>query len=471
MSEQALRVAVIGGGPGGYPAAFAAARAGFDVTLIDENARLGGVCLRCGCIPSKTLLHAADIMAAARGAKQFGIEFGQPEIVLEGLLSWKEKVIDRMASGVAMLARQQKVRVICGRARFAGPGKLQVSGESPEVVEYDRAIIATGSQPARLPFFDYSDSRILDSTSALDIQGPPRRLLVVGGGYIGLELGSVYAALGTKVSVVEMTGGLLPGADRDLVRPLQRRLQGEFAQILLRTRVTAANGFPGGVRVEFRGEDSDVSPAWFDQVLVAVGRRPNSTDLGLEEVGVELDRQGFIQTDLQQRTTNPEILAIGDVVGGSMLAHKATAEAKVAIEVIAGHPTRFDHAAIPAVVFTDPEIAWCGLTETQARAEGREIRIARFPWAALGRATAMDRTEGLTKLIIDPVDERVLGAGIVGAGAGELIAAQVIAIEMGAIASEIGHAIHPHPTVSESLMEASEVFYGSSPHYLGRVAK
>ncbi|MYB16458.1 MAG: dihydrolipoyl dehydrogenase [Chloroflexi bacterium] len=468
--QQALRVAVIGGGPGGYPAAFAAARGGHQVTLIDENPALGGVCLRCGCIPSKTLLHAADIMAAAEGAKQFGIEFGEPRISVDGLLGWKDKVIDRMSGGIAMLARQQKVNVVCGRARFDGPGRLAVEGPDSQLVEFDRAVIATGSSPLQLPMFP-DDPRVLDSTSALDISGPPKNLLVVGGGYIGLELGSVYAALGTSVSVVEMTAGLLPGADRDLVRPLQRRLKDEFENIWLRTRVERAGAFPGGIRCEFRGEDADVAPAWFDQVLVAVGRKPNSADLGLDSVDVSTDKRGFVRVDGQQRTSNASIFAVGDVVGGSMLAHKATAEARVAIEAMNGEPAQFDHVAIPAVVFTDPEIAWCGLTETQARAEGREIRIVRFPWAALGRATAMGRNEGMSKLIIDPVDERVLGAGVVGVGAGELIAAQVIAMEMGAVASEVAHAIHPHPTTSESVMEAAEIFYGASPHYLGRVAK
>ena len=467
---QGLRVAVIGGGPGGYPAAFAAARAGHQVTLIDENQSLGGVCLRCGCIPSKTLLHAADIMAAAEGASEFGIEFGKPRVSVEGLLGWKNKVIDRMSGGISMLARQQKVQVLCGRARFAGPGRLSVEGPDAQTVEFDRAVIATGSSPSKLPMFP-DDPRVLDSTTALEISGPPESLLVVGGGYIGLELGSVYAALGTRVSVVEMTAGLLPGADRDLVRPLQKRLNAEFEDIWLRTRVVKAGAFPGGIRCEFLGEDSDVAPAWFDQVLVAVGRQPNSAGLGLDTVAVDTDDRGFIEVDSQQRTSNPSIFAVGDVVGGSMLAHKATAEAKVAVEAIDGKPAEFDHVAIPAVVFTDPEIAWCGLTETQAREQGREIRIVRFPWAALGRATAMARSEGMSKLIIDPVDERVLGAGVVGIGAGELIAAQVIAMEMGAVASEVAHAIHPHPTTSESIMEAAEIFYGQSPHYLGRVAK
>ena len=470
IEQQALRVAVIGGGPGGYPAAFAAARAGHQVTLIDENSSLGGVCLRCGCIPSKTLLHAADVMAAAAGAREFGIEYAEPRVSVDGLLGWKDKVIAQMAGGIAMLARQQKVKVLCGRARFEGPGRLAVDGPDARSVEFDRAVIATGSSPATLPIFP-DDPRILDSTTALEISGPPKTLLVVGGGYIGLELGSVYAALGTSVSVVEMTAGLLPGADRDLVRPLQRRLAGEFENIWLRTRVSKAGAFPGGIRCEFQGEDADVAATWFDQVLVAVGRRPNSADLGLDTVGVDTDERGFIGVDGQQRTSNQAIFAVGDVVGGSMLAHKATAEAKVAIEAIDGKPAQFDHVAIPAVVFTDPEIAWCGLTETQARSEGREIRIVRFPWAALGRATAMGRSEGMSKLIIDPVDERVLGAGVVGVGAGELIAAQVIAMEMGAVASEVAHAIHPHPTTSESVMEAAEVFYGQSPHYLGRVAK
>ena len=471
MSERPLRVAVIGAGPGGYPAAFGAAKAGFDVTLIDEHEQLGGVCLRCGCIPSKTLLHAADVMATAAEAKQFGIEFGEPSIAIEQLLNWKDKVIGQMSGGVAQLARAHKVKVVCGRARFEGEGKLAVDGAQPSLIEYDRAIVATGSSPARLPMFDHTHPNILDSTSALDIEGPPANLLVVGGGYIGLELGSVYAALGTRVTVVEMTAGLLPGADRDLVRPLQKRLQANFQQILLRTRVISATPSDESVRVVFLGEDAPVPPATFDRVLVAVGRKPNSADLNLESVAVSTSAQGFIKVDAQQRTDNGAVFAIGDVVGGAMLAHKATAEARVAVDAIAGHPNTFDHAAIPAVVFTDPEIAWTGLTETEARANGREIRIVRFPWAASGRATAIGRTEGLTKLIIDPVDERVLGAGIVGAGAGELIAAQVIAIEMGALVNEVAHSIHPHPTVSETVMEAAEVFYGASPHYMGRVAK
>lgn len=466
-----LRVAVIGAGPGGYPAAFHAAELGMDVTLIDPEANPGGVCLYRGCIPSKTLLHVASLLGEAEDAVSWGIQFGAPKIDLDGLRSWKDQVISKMTSGLGLLTRARRVRFVRGFARFDGPRALQIEptdGRDAERVDFDYAVIATGSQPAAPPGLQTDGERILDSTSALELANVPDTLLVVGGGYIGLELGSVYAALGSKVTVVELETGLLPGADRDLVRPLEGRLDSAFDEILLRTRVASLDVQPDGVAVELAGARVENPSRRFDKVLVAVGRRPNSAGLGLDAAGVQVDTRGFIKVDHQRRTSAAHIFAIGDVAGEPMLAHKATYEAHVAASAIAGRATTYDAQAIPAVVFTDPEIAWCGLTESAARESGQPHSIAAFPWAASGRATTLGRNDGLTKLILEPTTERVLGVGIAGRGAGELIAEGVLAVEMGARADDLRLSVHPHPTTSETLMEAAEVFFNTSPHYIAR---
>jgi dihydrolipoamide dehydrogenase len=459
-----LNIAVVGAGPGGYAAAFLAADLGMKVTLIDPELNPGGVCLYRGCIPSKALLHVAKLIGESRHAKNWGIEFGEPKIDLPRLRSWKEGVIKKLTGGLGQLSKQRAVQYIQGRAAFENSNTLRIAKAdgSDQSLNFDRIIIATGSRPSVIPSLKLNSPRMMDSTSALNIQDIPKSLLVVGGGYIGLELGSVYAALGSKVSVVEMTPGLLPGADRDLVLPLQKRIEKSFEAILLNTTVTSVKEQADGIRVNFDGPDVKEREKVFDKVLVSVGRRPNSEIAGLDKTKVVVGQRGFIQVDKQLQTDDPAIYAIGDVVGEPMLAHKATHEGRTAVEVIAGHKVAFEPNAIPAVVFTDPEIAWCGLTETQAQKENRDIKIAKFPWAASGRAMTLDRTEGMTKLLIDPQTERVLGAGIVGAGAGELIAEGVLAIEMGALAKDVALTIHPHPTLSETVMNAAEVFFGTS---------
>jgi dihydrolipoamide dehydrogenase len=465
------RVAVIGAGPGGYPAAFHAAELGMDVTLIDPEANPGGVCLYRGCIPSKTLLHVASLLGEAADAADWGVSFGRPEIDLDRLRSWKDQVISKMTSGLGLLTRARRVRFVRGLAQFDDPRALRIEptdGGDAQQLEFDYAVIATGSQPAAPPGFEIDGERILDSTSGLEIDDVPDSLLVVGGGYIGLELGSVYAALGSKVTVVEMETGLLPGADRDLVRPLERKLESAFADILLSTRVASLNVRTDGVKVELAGARVENPSRLFDKVLVAVGRRPNSSGLNLEAAGVESDKRGFVKVDHQRRTSAANIFAIGDVAGEPMLAHKATYEANVAAASIAGQAATYDAQAIPAVVFTDPEIAWCGLTESEARESGRPHKVTTFPWAASGRATTLGRNDGLTKLILEPTTERVLGVGITGRGAGELIAEGVLAVEMGARVDDLRLSIHPHPTTSETVMEAAEVFFNTSPHYIAR---
>ncbi len=457
-------IAVVGGGPGGYAAAFLAADLGMKVTLIDPEANPGGVCLYRGCIPSKALLHVAKLIDESRHAKNWGIEFGDPKIDLARLRSWKEGVVKKLTGGLGQLSKQRSVRYIQGKASFGNSNTLRITRAdgSDETLTFDRIIIATGSRPSVIPALKLDTPRMMDSTSALDIQEVPKNLLVIGGGYIGLELGSVYAAMGSKVSVVEMTAGLLPGADRDLVLPLQKRIEKTFDAILLNTTVTGIKEEANGIRVSFDGADVKEQEKVFEKVLVSVGRRPNSEIHGLDKTGVKVSQRGFIQVNKQLQTDDPAIYAIGDVVGEPMLAHKASHEGRTAVEAIAGHKVAFEPNAIPAVVFTDPEIAWCGLTETQAKKDGREIKVAKFPWAASGRATTIDRTEGMTKLLIDPENERVLGVGIVGAGAGELIAEGVLAIEMGTLAEDMALTIHPHPTLSETLMNAADVFYGTS---------
>jgi dihydrolipoamide dehydrogenase len=465
---QKLRVAVVGGGPGGYAAAFLAADLGMQVTLIDPEANPGGVCLYRGCIPSKALLHVAKLIEESEQAKNWGIEFASPKIDLARLRSWKEGVVKKLTGGLGQLSKQRHVEYIQGRAAFENSNTLRINkADSTEVVlSFDRIILATGSRPAMIPAFKLDSPRMMDSTGALDLEDIPGSLLVVGGGYIGLELGSVYAALGTRVTVVEMLPGLLPGADRDLVLPLHKRLEKMFEAILLNTTVASLKKDGAGIRAAFEGaaiQDKDREKV-FDRVLVSVGRRPNSEIPGLEKTQVHVNSRGFIEVNKQLQTADPAIYAIGDVVGEPMLAHKASHEGRVAVEAIAGHKVAFEPAAIPAVVFTDPEVAWCGLTETQAEKEGREIKVAKFPWGASGRAVTLDRPEGMTKLLIDPKTERVLGVGIVGVGAGELIAEGVLAIEMAALASDVAMTIHPHPTLSETVMESAEVFFGTSTH-------
>jgi dihydrolipoamide dehydrogenase len=467
MSETPkLHIAVVGGGPGGYAAAFLAADLGMTVTLIDPELNPGGVCLYRGCIPSKALLHVAKLLEESHQAKNWGIEFAEPKIDLSRLRSWKESVVNKLTGGLGQLSKQRHVQYLQGKASFENSNTLRVSKTSggEETLNFDRIILATGSRPAIVPSLKLDSPRMMDSTGALNLEDIPQSLLVVGGGYIGLELGSVYAALGTRVTVVEMLPGLLPGADRDLVVPLQKRLDKMFEAILLNTTVVSIKEEGNGLRATFDGPEVKEREKVFDRVLVSVGRKPNSEIPGLEKTKVQVGQRGFIQVNKQLQTEDPSIYAIGDVVGEPMLAHKASHEGRVAAEAIAGHKVAFEPNAIPAVVFTDPEVAWCGLTETQAEKEKREIKVARFPWGASGRAITLDRPEGMTKLIIDPQTERVLGVGIVGAGVGELIAEGVLAIEMAALASDIALSIHPHPTLSETVMESAEVFFGTSTH-------
>jgi len=459
-----LHIAVIGGGPGGYAAAFLAADLGLRLTLIDPELNPGGVCLYRGCIPSKALLHVAKLIDESRHAKNWGIEYADPKIDLSRLRSWKESVVKKLTGGLGLLSKQRKVEYIQGRARFENSNTLWVTRTdgSEESLSVDRIIIATGSRPAIIPSLKLDTPRMMDSTGALDLSDVPGNLLVIGGGYIGLELGTVYAALGSKVSVLEMLPGLLPGADRDLVLPLHKRIEKIFEAIMLNTTVKSVKEEASGIRVTFDSPEVKELEKVFDKVLVSVGRKPNSEIPGLEKTQVQVNTRGFIQVNKQLQTDDPSIYAIGDVVGEPMLAHKASHEGRTAVEAIAGHKVAFEPNAIPAVVFTDPEIAWCGLTETQAQMENREIKVARFPWGASGRAMTLDRTEGMTKLILDPQSERVLGVGIVGVGAGELIAEGVVAIEMGVEVQDIALSIHPHPTLSETIMESAEVFFGTS---------
>jgi dihydrolipoamide dehydrogenase len=460
-----LHIAVVGAGPGGYAAAFLAADLGMKVTLIDPELNPGGVCLYRGCIPSKALLHVANLMEESRQAKNWGIDYGAPKIDLARLRSWKEGVVKKLTGGLGVLSKQRKVEYIQGQAGFENSTTVRVTRAGAEAsLNFDRIVIATGSRPAIIPSLQLDSPRVMDSTAALDLNDVPSTLLVVGGGYIGLELGTVYAALGARVSLVEMLPGLLPGVDRDLVLPLHKRVEKIFEAILLNTTVASLKEESGGIRVTLDGPQVQESEQVFDKVLVSVGRKANSEIPGLEKTQVQVDRRGFIPVNKQLRTDDPSIYAIGDVVGEPMLAHKASHQGRTAVEAIAGHNVAFEPSAIPAVVFTDPEIAWCGLTETQAQKENRQIKVARFPWGASGRAMTLDRPEGITKLIFDPHTERVLGMGIVGAGAGELIAEGVLAVEMAAVAKDVALSIHPHPTLSETVMESAEVFFGTSTH-------
>ncbi|GAB4377654.1 MAG: dihydrolipoyl dehydrogenase [Calditrichia bacterium] len=465
-SSEFTQLAVIGAGPGGYAAAFLAADLGMQVHLIDPEPNPGGVCLYRGCIPSKTLLHVAKLLNETREAREMGVTYSEPQIDLKKLRAWKNDVVGKLTGGLGQLVRRRRINYLQGRAVFKDSRTLQVLTVQGEKFQFSfsHAIIATGSRPVALPTLTIDSPNIMNSTAALELENVPETLLIIGGGYIGLEMGMVYAALGSKVSVVEMLPGILPGADRDLVKILQKSLEHRFEDILINTRVVDMKAVKDGVKVRLEGEVGGSSERKFQKVIVSIGRKPNTENLGLENTRVELDERGFIVVDEQRRTTESSIFAIGDVAGEPMLAHKASHEGRVAVEAMAGHKVAFEPGAIPAVVFTDPEVAWCGLTETEAEKLGRTVEVTRFPWGASGRALTMKRTDGLTKLIIDPQTERVLGMGIVGVGAGELIAEGVLAIEMAALAGDLKLTIHAHPTLSETVMEAAEMYFGQSTH-------
>ena len=459
------QVAVVGAGPGGYAAAFHAADLGLDVVLIDVEANPGGTCLYRGCIPSKALLHVAKLINDTREAEEWGLTFGPPEMNLDRVRQKTHDVVRQMTDGLGQLCQARKVRYLRARASFLDAKRLAIfhSDGSEDVLEAEHTIIASGSRPSLFgPLID--SPRLMNSTNALQMDEIPATLLVVGGGYIGLELGSVYASLGSKVTVVEMTDGLLPGADRDLVKPLQARLEHLMDRILLQTKVADIQDQGSCIQVTLEAADGSRQTGAFDRVLVCVGRKPNSSGLNLASTRVKVGPRGFIEVDPSRRTAEPNIYAIGDVAGEPMLAHKASAEGRVAAEAIAGHGSVFEPMAIPAVVFTDPEVAWCGLTETAAEKQGRAVRVTRFPWAASGRASTLSRPEGLTKLVCDPETNQILGMGIAGAGAGELIAEGALAIEMGALANDLDMTIHPHPTLSETVMESAAVVFGTSTH-------
>jgi len=459
-ADHHAEVVVLGSGPGGYTAAFRAADLGLKVILIERYERLGGVCLNVGCIPSKALLHVARVIAEAEEGKGQGISFGEPEVDVDGLRGWKDSVVKRLTGGLDGLAKQRKVEVVRGLAEFTSPNVLRVEGpDGATTVSFDRCIIAAGSTAVRLPGIP-DDPRIIDSTGALELEDIPDRLLVVGGGIIGLEMATVYDALGSDITVVELMDQLIPGVDKDIIRPLQKRIAGRYEAIHLQTRVASIEPAEDGLRVTFEG-DKAPEPQTFDRVLLAVGRRPNGTLIGAQAAGVLVDERGFIPVDRQMRTNVPHIHAIGDIVGEPMLAHKATHEGKVAAEVCAGHDASFDAQTIPSVAYTDPEVAWMGLTETEAKARGIEVEKATFPWAASGRALSLGRDEGATKLLFEPGTRRLLGAAIVGPNAGELIAETVHALEMGADAEDLSLTVHPHPTLSETIGFAAEMAEGT----------
>jgi dihydrolipoamide dehydrogenase len=459
---------IVGAGPGGYAAAFYAADKGKKVILVEQDKRLGGVCLNHGCIPSKALLHAAKLISEAEESGFRGISFGKPKINLDKMRAWKESIVKKLAQGVSSLAEKRGVDVLYGRGYFEDSTTLRVeTREGQKFITYEQAIVAVGSKPAMPPAFDLGNKRIMTSTEALEIEEIPKHLLVVGGGYIGMELGTVYATLGSSVVLVEALDSILMGADPDLVRPVMRYVEKAFEEVRLKAKVLkmATSGKQIKVSMELNGKAKD---ELYDRVLVAVGRVPNCNDLGLENTKVTRDDKGFIQVNERQQTSDRAIYAIGDVAGGVLLAHKAAKEARIAVDVITGEPSAFEDIIIPAVVFTDPELAWCGLTEAEAREKGMHVEVAKFPWSASGRALSFDRTDGMTKLVIEPETERILGVGIVGAGAGELISEGVFAIEMGATAKDLAESIHPHPTLSETLMESAEAFYGEATHILSR---
>ena len=459
-------VLVLGAGPGGYTAAFRSADLGKQVVLIERYATLGGVCLNVGCIPSKALLHAAKVITEAEEMAHNGVVFGKPVIDIDRLRGWKDGVIGKLTKGLGSMAKGRKVTVVEGVGRFTSPNMVEVAGkDGVKRVSFDHCIIAAGSQVAKIPGFPYDDARLIDSTGALELKDIPRRLLIIGGGIIGLEMACVYDALGSKVTVVEFADGLIPVADRDIVRPLHKRIEKRYEAIYLKTKVTRIDVKPEGLLATFEGADGQPAPTpnqqMFDRVLLAVGRRPNGRDIGAAAAGVAVNERGYVPVDRQQRTNLPHVFAIGDICGEPMLAHKATYEAKIAAETIAGHKVGFDALTVPSVAYTDPEIAWMGLTETQAKTDGVDYKAASFPWAASGRAIAVDRTEGVTKLLYDPTTRRILGAAIVGPNAGELIAEMVLALEMGADLEDVALSIHPHPTLSETPFFAAELALGT----------
>ena len=454
-------VVVLGAGPGGYTAAFRAADLGKQVVLIERYPNLGGVCLNVGCIPSKALLHVARVITEADEVAHHGVTFTKPAIDIDKIRTWKESVIGKLTGGLGALSKQRKVQVVHGAGRFTSPNHLQIeTTEGIKTVSFDHAIVAAGSSVARIPGFPYDDPRLIDSTGALQLADIPKRMLIIGGGIIGLEMATVYDALGSKISVVELADGLIPGADRDLVRPLAKRIEKRYEAIYLKTKVTRIEARKEGLHVTFEGDNAP-APQLYDRVLLAVGRRPNGREINAEAAGLHVNERGFIPVDRQQRSNVAHIFAIGDIVGDPMLAHKATHEGKVAAEVIAGHKAGFDALTIPSVAYTDPEISWMGLTETQAKAQGIPFEKASFPWAASGRALSMGREEGMTKVLYEPQTRRILGAGMVGSNAGELIAEAVLALEMGADMEDLSLTIHPHPTLSETLGFAAEIAEGS----------
>jgi dihydrolipoamide dehydrogenase len=469
MQERHVSVLVIGGGPAGYPAAFYALDLGMSVTMVDDERNPGGVCLYRGCIPSKAFLHLAKLIRETREAEHWGLKYVEPEIDIERMRQWKQSVVDKLTKGLGMLGKKRKLDHVQGRARFDSPQSVVVllPDGTEQRIFFEKCILASGSHPTPLRGVNIVSENFWDSSAALELRKIPKRLLVIGGGYIGLELGSVYAALGSEVCVAEMAPGILPGADRDLVQPLSKKLEKQFSKIWLNSRVEAVRQEGEELSVLLKTPDGNVEER-FDAVLVSIGRTPNSKNLGLDAAGVETDEKGFVKVNAQRATSNANIFAIGDVSGEPMLAHKGTAEAKVAVEAIAGKKTIFEPQGIPAVVFTDPEIAWVGVTEAEAQQKGLDVKVARFPWAASGRALTLDRTEGITKIIVDSQTERVLGVGICGVGAGELIGEGALALEMGATVGDIAYTIHPHPTLNESLMEAAEVFYGHCTHLAAR---
>jgi dihydrolipoamide dehydrogenase len=466
MEPIRTEIVVLGAGPGGYAAAFYAADKGKKVTLVEQNPRLGGICLNTGCIPSKALLHATAILREAKDSAGRGIEFGAPTLDLNKLRSWKESILERLGQGIKGLAQKRGVQLIQGRGHFEDSQTLRVeTAEGQRFINYEKAIIAVGSKPAMPSAFDLGNKRIMTSTEALEIQDVPADLLVVGGGYIGMELGTVYAALGSHVVVLEAMPSILTGVDPDLVRPVVRSVQKTFKEIRVNTKVLKMATAGKQIKVTME-VDKEKREELYDRVLVSVGRAPNYGDLGLENTRVTKDDKGFIKCNAQQQTDDPHIYAIGDVNGGALLAHRASKEGRIAVEAILGEPSAFENIVIPAVVYTDPEVAWCGMTETEAKERKMDIKVAKFLWGASGRALTLDRPDGLTKLILEPETERVLGVGIVGIGAGELISEGVLAVEMGATARDLAECVHPHPTLSETLMEAAESFYGTATHMI-----
>jgi dihydrolipoamide dehydrogenase len=470
METNKTEIVVIGAGPGGYAAAFYAADLGKKVILVEQEKRLGGVCLNRGCIPSKALLNATGTIATAKEAEHRGLSFGSPKIDLEKMRAWKDSIIQKLSGGISQLAKSRGVQVVTGRGYFEGSQKLRVeTDEGQQFIEYDKAIVAVGSKPAMPKVFDLGNPRIMTSTGALELEEIPEDLLIIGGGYIGMELGTVYSNLGSKVVVIEALETMLAGADPDLVRPVAKFAEKNFKEVRYKTKVTKMA--TKGKKIQVISEkDGKTTEELYDRVLVSVGRVANAEDLGLGNTKVEKDDRGFIKVNEKQETSDPNIYAIGDIAGGIMLAHKASKEARIAVENIVGEEAFNQNIIIPAVVFTDPEVAWCGLTETEAKAKNIEVKVAKFPWAASGRALTYDRTDGLTKLILEPDTDRILGVGIVGHGAGELIAEGVVAVEMGANAKDLAACVHPHPTLSETVMEAAEAFYGHATHVFTRTA-